>query len=390
MRAVTCHQGNLEVAEVDDRIPGPGQILIEVTRAGICGSDLHARTHGDATADIAAHLGLETFMRSDQRVVMGHEFAGRVLEYGPRSRRRFRPGQSIVALPIVQVADRVELTGFSVTAPGAFAERVVVQESVALAVPNGLDDTTAAFTEPMAVALHAVRRGSVGRRDTCVVIGCGPIGLAVIAVLKATGNRTVVASDFSPARRELARQLGADLVVDPATESPWDAKALQRATTVPQMLQLGIDVTGQLRRVPLLPWWEVFKVAGAVGATPAGPVVFECVGVPGVIDQIVHAAPLRSRVVVVGVCMEPDRFQPAMALNKELDLRFAFGYDPGEFAETMRMLADGALDPSPMLTGTVGLDGLARAFEDLGDPERHAKIQVDPSAPDPGAPDPSD
>jgi threonine dehydrogenase-like Zn-dependent dehydrogenase len=110
-------------------------------------------------------------------------------------------------------------------------------------------------------------------------------------------------------------------------------------------------------------------------------VVFECVGVPGVIEQIVNAAPLRSRVVVVGVCMEPDTFQPAMAINKEIDLRFVFAYDPAEFHDTLRMIASGKVDPRPLLTGTVGLDGVAAAFDALGDAERHAKILIDPASP---------
>ena len=94
----------------------------------------------------------------------------------------------------------------------------------------------------------------------------------------------------------------------------------------------------------------------AVGAaTPKHPVVFECVGVPGVIDGIITGAPLFSRVVVVGVCMGADRFRPSMAINKEIDLRFVLGYTPMEFRDTLHMLADGKVDVTPLITGTVGL-----------------------------------
>jgi len=89
-------------------------------------------------------------------------------------------------------------------------------------VPNGLDPAVAALTEPMAVALHAVRRGDAGKRDVAIVIGCGPVGLGVILMLKATGVRTVVASDFSPGRRALAERCGADVVVDPSQDSPYE------------------------------------------------------------------------------------------------------------------------------------------------------------------------
>ncbi len=97
------------------------------------------------------------------------------------------------------------------------------------------------------------------------------------------------------------------------------------------------------------------------------------------IEEIVDAAPLFSRVVVVGVCVGPDTFTPAMAINKEIDLRFVLGYTPLEFRDTLHMLAEGKVDPRPLITGTVGLDGVAGAFEDLGDPEHHAKILIDPS-----------
>jgi threonine dehydrogenase-like Zn-dependent dehydrogenase len=106
--------------------------------------------------------------------------------------------------------------------------------------------------------------------------------------------------------------------------------------------------------------------------------VFECVGAPGVIESIVDGAPLFSRVVVVGVCVGADQFTPAMAINKEIELRFVLGYTPLEFRDTLHMLADGKLDPRPLVTGTVGLDGVAAAFTALGDPEAQAKVLIDP------------
>ncbi len=106
--------------------------------------------------------------------------------------------------------------------------------------------------------------------------------------------------------------------------------------------------------------------------------IFECVGVPGIIDGIITSAPLFSRVVVVGVCMDPDRFRPVMAVNKEIDLRFVVGYTPLEFRDTLHMLAEGKVDAAAVVTGTVGLAGVEAAFEALGDPGRHAKVVIDP------------
>ncbi|MFC7446917.1 zinc-binding dehydrogenase [Rhodococcus daqingensis] len=379
MKAVLCTDARLRVSEVPVPTPGTGQVLIDVLRCGICGSDLHARVHCDEMADLAAETGYDGFMRSHQDIVLGHEFCGEIVEYGPGCRERWPVGTRVVALPVLRQSSGVHLTGLSAAAPGGYAEQVVVQEAMTIAVPNGLSAEKAALTEPMAVAWHAVRRGEVGKRQTAIVIGCGPIGLAVISMLKASGVRTVVASDFSPHRRALAAQCGADVVVDPATHSPWTSYAQRNELGgVRDLLDLGIDTMERLQRVPKLPWWHAFRLADAVGATPSGPVVFECVGLPGVIDQILAGAPLLSRVVVVGVCMEADRIRPAMAINKEIDLRFVLGYDPREFRQALYMIADGKVDPSPLITGTVGLAGVENAFTALGNPEEHAKILIDP------------
>ncbi|MEV0295782.1 zinc-binding dehydrogenase [Nocardia sp. NPDC050710] len=382
MRAAVVTNTEFRIEDLPTPTPGPGQVLINVSRCGICGSDLHARTHADEMAELAAATGYDRFMRSDQSVVLGHEFSGEIVDYGPGCRKRWRTGTPVVALPIVRHDGQPNLTGLSTAAPGAYAEQVVVQESMTMPVPNGLSAEHAALTEPMAVAWHAVRMGRVGKGQIAFVIGCGPIGLAVISMLKAAGVRTVVASDFSPRRRELATTCGADIVVDPAAESPWDAAPKRgRINGVTDILSLGFDTMERLRRVPNLPWWYVFRLAHTLGAGPAGPVIFECVGVPGIIDQILTAAPPRSRIVVVGVCMEPDRFHPAMAINKELELRFALGYDPGEFRDALHLLADGKVNPAPLITGTVGLDGIENAFTALGSPEQHAKILIDPTSP---------
>jgi len=380
VRAVVVRDGGLAVEEVADPVPARGQLLLDVLACGICGSDLHARHHADAAADDAALAGYDTFMRSDQAVVMGHEYAGRVADRGPRTSGP-KPGTVVVAMPMLRAGaagDRsVDLVGLSARAPGGYAEQVRTQASLTFAVPNGLAPATAALTEPMAVALHAVRRGEVSSRQPAVVLGCGPIGLGVIAVLKATGVRHVVASDPSPERRALASAMGADVVVDPGESSPYAATG-RRPLDAAGLFRLAVESMDKLRAVPLVPWQAAFRAAEAAGATPSGPVVFECVGVPGMLDSVLAGAPLYARVVVVGVCLEPDTIRPSLAVNKELDLRFAFGYTPAEFHRALRLLADGDLDPAPMVTGTVGLDGVAAAFDLLGSAPTHAKVLVDP------------
>jgi threonine dehydrogenase-like Zn-dependent dehydrogenase len=201
-------------------------------------------------------------------------------------------------------------------------------------VPNGLDARHAALTEPMAVGLHAVNKSNIDRGETALVLGCGPIGMAIIAALAHRGVESIVAADFSPKRRELAVTMGAHQIVDPADESPFDT------------------------------------------ITPA--VVFEAVGVAGIVDDVLRRAPIGSRVVVAGVCMQPDTVHPFYAITKEINIQFVLAYDPLEFAESLRAIAEGEINVALLITGEVGLGSVGAAFNDLASPGEHCKILVTP------------
>ena len=204
-------------------------------------------------------------------------------------------------------------------------------------MPNGLPTEHAALTEPLAVGVHAVEKAALKGDEAPLVVGCGPVGLAVIAALRLKNIRPIVAADFSPKRRELAEKMGADIVVDPAKGNLYS------------------------------------HLAGDKKAA-----IFECVGVPGIIQQILEGAPRDARVVVVGVCMEPDTIEPMFGIVKELSLQFVLGYTPEEFARSLRLLAEGQVDAPSLITGKVGLDGVKGAFSELANPERHTKILVEP------------
>jgi threonine dehydrogenase-like Zn-dependent dehydrogenase len=248
--------------------------------------------------------------------------------------------------------------GYSNDNPGGYGEYMRLSEALLLEVPNGLSTDHAALTEPMAVGVHAVAKARLDPDDAPLVIGCGPVGLAVIAALRLVGARPIVAADFSPRRRELALELGADVVVDPAADTPWQSWREAAIWRDPA-------------RAPQLPPW--------IPGPPRRPaVVFECVGVPGVLDQLMAAAPRGSRIVVVGVCMEADTIHPMLGISKELNLQFVLGYTQDEFAATLGHIADGTIPVAPLITGQVGIDGVPQAFTDLASPERHAKILVQP------------
>lgn len=380
MKAVVCRNAELDVVERPEPVPGQGQVRLQVLRCGICGSDLHARHGSDQWAELAVRVGYDRFARSEQPIVFGHEFCGEVAEHGPGCRKTSPGGTRVVALPLLRNTRGVDMVGLSADAPGAYAEQMLVQESLMMPVPNGLDTDVAALTEPMSVGWHAVRRADVGKRTVAIVIGCGPVGLSVILLLKAKGVRNVVASDYSPGRRALASACGADVVIDPAVSSPFTAVDRRgHLDDIPSALDLVVDTKEKLERLPV-GWWHLWRLGEALGAAPKHPVIFECVGVPGVIESIIDGAPLFTRIVVVGVVVGADQITPAMAINKEIDLRFAFGYTPLEFRDTLHMLAEGAVDPTPLITGKVGLAGVDNAFAALGNPETHAKILIDPSS----------
>lgn len=370
MKSVLCHQATLQVVDQPNLMPAKGQVLLEVVRCGICGSDLHMQHHCDHMHDLAARVGFNGLAKSTDPFVLGHDFCGKVLDYGPKTRHKFKADTLVCAMPLLNVDQHGYLsTGLSPNASGGYAEQVLVQSSLMFEVPNGLDADSAAMTEPMAVALHAVRRSRVKTGEPAIVIGCGPVGLGVILMLKAAGVKTVVASDFSPNRRKLAEQCGADIVVDPKETSPFaNWKEFGLLGNVSDAINMGMGLFDKLQATRL-PWWHGWRMIDKLGALPKRPVIFECVGVPGVLQQIIEGAPLFSRIVGVGVCMQSDKIEPALAINKELEIQFVLGYTPLEFRDALHMIAEGKVNCSPLITGVVGLEGVTNAFEALRDPE---------------------
>jgi threonine dehydrogenase-like Zn-dependent dehydrogenase len=343
MRAAVLRGGRMVVRDdVEEPVPGPGQLVAEVKACGICGSDLHFAKHGAELVGLISAMGGGPYLGGkvvdvDRDVFMGHEFAAEVLELGPDTDGP-KPGTLVTSVPIMLGAAGIQDLAYSNDLPSGYSERMLLAAPLAQAVPNGLDARRAALTEPMAVGLHAVNKSAVTKKEGAVVLGCGPVGIAVIAALALRGVEPIVASDYSSMRRSLASTMGAHKVVDPG----------------------GADV---------------FEAWAELGQT-RGLVVFEAVGVPGVIDAALRSAPRNARLAVVGVCMGHDQITPFWGIAKELSVQFCFGYDLEEFSGTLRSIAEGKLDVSPMITGEVGIDGVAQAFDDLSSPEDHCKILV--------------
>jgi threonine dehydrogenase-like Zn-dependent dehydrogenase len=353
MRAAALKAGQIYVNEdVPEPRPGFGQVLVQVKACGICGSDLHFVQHGPEMIDLGKQMkGMPSLggmggdadssdeLDFDRDIYMGHEFSAEVLEVGPDTDAP-APGTLVTSIPVLLTTSGIKPIVFSNDVPGGYGERMLLSAGMLAEVPNGLDFRPAALTEPMAVGLHAVNKSKITAGEGALVLGCGPVGLACIAALRLKGVDTIVATDFSPARRAIATQMGATEVVDPGTEDAFDA------------------------------WQRAGRGKSLV--------VFEAIGVPGIINSVLRDAPMGTRLLVVGVCMGHDTINPFFAIGKEMNIQFALAYDLMEFNESLRAIAEGDIDVSPMITGEVPLDGVAAAFTALGDPDEHCKILVTP------------
>jgi threonine dehydrogenase-like Zn-dependent dehydrogenase len=358
MRAAIFRNGEIVVDTMPEPKPGAGQVLVKTLACGICGSDLHARKHAHRMVELTRNFPGRKPMDLTRDVVFGHEFCCEVLDYGASTQRRLKPGSRVCSLPVLVTPTGPQTIGYSNDNVGGYAEQIVLSEPLLLEVPNGLAPEHAALTEPLAVGVHAVAKANIRGGEVPLVIGCGPVGLAVIAALRMKGLHPIVAADYSPARRMLAEKMGADVVVDPALSQPYATWAEHAAMSAEE----------KAARPPFQTHLPALKPA----------LIFECVGVPGLLQQVFEGAPRDARIVVVGVCMETDRSEPMLGILKELNVQYVLGYTPDEFAGSLRMLAEGEVDAASLVTGRVGIDGVAGAFDELANPERHTKIIVEP------------
>ena len=336
MRAVLMEKGNLWLDTLPDPEPGPGEVLVKTRACGICGSDLHAAQHTDDFVSTSRAAGGAFKLTTYAPVVLGHEFCAEVVSFGRDTTKAQSTGDLVTSMPVL-LRDIPLAVGYSEDTPGGFAEYMVLSEKLLLPVPKGTPASAAALTEPMAVGLHAVNKAKLNGTEGIVVLGTGPVGLAVITALKKHSG-PIIAADYSPARRRYAQQQGADIVCDPADQAPFLSQEIKDREVV----------------------------------------VFECVGVPGMLDQVFLDAPVNTRIVVVGVCLQTDTIRPLIAINKELSLQFVLGYSPKEFRQSLHAIADGEFDVGSLISHEIGLADVATTFDALKQPDTFAKVVVCP------------
>ncbi len=341
MKAAYILNGAVHVGDVPDPVPGKGQALVRTHSCGLCASDAHFLHAGQNIVDLSRkHGGPYAGLDLSRPFVPGHEYVGEVIDYGPDSKRTVKPGRKVTSVPIMRQSGAHAIIGFNNDCPGGFGEYMLLDEDIVMEVPSDLDDDMAAMTEPLAVGLEHARRGRPAKDDVALVVGCGAIGLGVIAGLKLMGIAPIIAADFHEERRAVAIQMGADIAVDPRELSPYDPCP-----------DLG------MRRASL---------------------VYERVGLPGLLQQIIQSVGLDARIVMGGYCMEPDQLFVFSAQNKRLTVHFAGGEEPQDMELALRSIANGSIDIKPWLRGRIGLAGVEDALNKMSSPSAPVRTVVDP------------
>jgi 2-desacetyl-2-hydroxyethyl bacteriochlorophyllide A dehydrogenase len=347
MRAVTWNAPErLELVDADEPVAGPGQAVVEIATCGICGSDLHAYSHG-----FAARPGQ----------VLGHEFSGVVVAAPDVD--GLATGDRVTVRPLIpcgacdrclagdpQLCEAGGGQNIGYASPGAFAERVLVPRAVVgetiFPLPPGVDDRGGALVEPLAVGLRAVRLGGDVTGRTVLVVGAGMIGLAATRFLRLAGAGTIVVADPAPLRRQAALDVGADVVVDP----------LQRST-----LAALREITGP----------------GAGGRGARADVAIDCAGVASGFADAVSGLRGGGTLVLAAIYARKIDFSPDRITEKELVVRGSFAYRD-EFPAVIAAIAAGDVEPARFVSHSFALDDIEDAFRTQLDKDSSLKVMVTP------------
>lgn len=341
MKAAYLENGQIHVGDQAEPEPKKGQVLVRTHRCALCASDTHFLCSGQHVVEMSKKYGGPyASVDLSKPIIMGHEFVGEIVDYGPGSRRPLKVGARVTSMPIMRQGGQTGIIGYAAGLPGGFGEYMLLDEDFMMEVSGDLDDDQAALIEPLAVGLEHARSGHPEPGEVPLVVGCGAIGLGVIAGLKLKGIGPIVAADFDPGRRELALKMGAEVAIDPRERSPYEPLP---------------EIGG--RRVNL---------------------VYENVGKPGMLNQIITSLPFGGRIVVGGFCLEPEEVFVAAAQSKRLRINFACGEEPQDMELAMRAIADGKIDVRPWLGGCIGLDGVGEALVKMNDPASPVRTVVDP------------
>lgn len=355
MKSAVFHErGDIRVEEISEPTVDDGQVLIDVVACGICGSDLHEYVAGPifipadephpVSGDVAP-------------VPMGHEFGGEVLEVGADV-EDVAPGDVVAVNPILYCGDcrycdvgsyhlceSIGFVGLS-GGGGGFSEQIAVNSEQVVPLPDDVPAAHAALVEPFSVGLHAVRNANFKPGDTVAVFGTGPIGLTVIQAAKAAGAGAVYAVEPQPARREMAREVGANEVVDPSADDPIEV--------IHEAANGGVDAS------------------------------FEVAGIERTVQDAIASTKKDGTVTIVSIFEEHVEIDPNAIVLGERSVTGTLAYEGGprsdtEFGAVLEMFSNGSLDADSLITSRIGLESILEdGFEALLDDERdEVKILVE-------------
>ncbi len=319
------------IEDIADPRPGPDDVIIRVSRCGVCGTDL-SMTKG----------GMWDFGKGVQ---FGHEYAGEIVETGSNV-STFRVGDNIAVLPSVACGEcpSCRSHGNNVlcgASPGSamtgFAELARVPVSVATRLPSVLSLTDGALIEPLAISLYGVKLARIEPGDRVLVLGGGTVALYAIYWARRLGAGKIVAMSRSDRRKDLCLQMGAD-----------------------RFVAYGDN--------------EIGEVIEALGGPPQ--VVFECVGAEGMLMKSVMHVGQFGRIVSLGFCTSPDPVIPGMASYKCASIQFAVGYSMKEFLYIADQMDKGHVDPKAIVTNEVPLAALPETMRMLRGPNEETKVHV--------------
>jgi (R,R)-butanediol dehydrogenase/meso-butanediol dehydrogenase/diacetyl reductase len=286
--------------------------------------------------------------------ILGHEYSGTITVVG-EGVDRWKVGDRVVGgggTPPPDAPSRLAASprytartvGFSpIDFWGGYAEYVLLDAWRPLPIPDTVTDETVALTEPCAIAVHGVRLSRLKVGDKVAIIGAGPIGLLTLQTVKAAGAGEVYVSEPSPARREAAKLLGADHVLDPMNE----------------------DVVARL-----------VERTGGIGPD----VVFECAGARNTLQQSLEMVRRSGQVLVVSLAWEEDPVLTVEWVGREIDMKTAYGSEPRDWRISLDLMEQGKVQAGPMVPpdSYVPLDGIQQAFESLLQPDAAVQLMIVP------------
>jgi (R,R)-butanediol dehydrogenase / meso-butanediol dehydrogenase / diacetyl reductase len=317
----------LVIETLADPTPGEGEVVVKVGRCGICGSDLHMTedaTFGKAAGD-----------------VLGHEFAGEIVALG-KNTEGLALGDLVSVIPLtscghcascrsgeVAWCDQFGLQG------GGYAEYAVTRPNQCVRLPASASLADGAIIEPLAVALHGVNMSGLKAGDKVLILGAGPIGLAVAFWARRGGASDVVIKDISDFQQDRAIAMGASGFAISADDPLIDGKA---------------------------------------------DILFECVGIPGLIEQAVSQVRNRGTILLLGLCTKPDTINTFAMLSKEVRLITSAFFTRGEYEAALDVLSAGAAEPRLLVTDTISLADTPARFEALRTRTHDCKVLINPGA----------